>query len=107
MLKRLGIPLMALAGFVGFGAAQPALAGAHFGFSIGTAPPAYCSVYDPYYCPYGYSPYGYAYPGVGVYPYTYTTPGFGLYFGGGHEHHERNEHHEAHGHQGHEGHEHH
>jgi hypothetical protein len=108
MLKRVGIPLMALAGFLGFGAAKPALAGAHFGIQIG-ASPAYCSVYDPYYCPnaygtpYGY-PYNYGYPGVDVYPYTYG-PGFGVYFGGGHGGHE---HHEAHGHDhgGHEEHHH-
>jgi len=89
MLKKLGLPVMALAAMLTFGAPKPAEAKVHFGVVIG-APPVYnpyCSVYNPYNC----VPYGYAYPyGAYAYPYTYPAP---YIYGGWGWHGDRHEHH--------------
>lgn len=102
MLKKLGIPMFALAGMLAFVAPQPAKAGGvHFGVTVGNPYYEYpAPYYDGYPTPYAYS---YGYP---TYPYSfYSAP-----FWGGHEHHEHYEHHreyrgEAHrsGHEGHGG----
>ena len=86
MLKKLGIPVVALADLLSFGVPKKAEAGVHFGIGIGVAPPY--SYYDPYYAapysPYVY-PYGEAYAGPAyVEPYTYVTPySYGGYWGRG------------------------
>src|SRR5689334_14098527 len=78
MLKRLGIPLIALAAMLTPLAARPAKAGVQFGVSVGvpgyvypTAPYAY----DPYVDPYAYDPYAYtySYPVVPTYVYPNRT----------------------------------
>lgn len=92
MLKKLGIPVLALAGMLAFATPKPAEAKVHFGVTIG-APPvypyAYCSPYGPYCTSYAY-PYGGAYP---YYSYPYIYGGWG---GGWHGHHDIHEHHEGH-----------
>ena len=74
MLKKLGLPTLALMAVLGLAGAPGAQAGVHFGVRIGPAyPPPY--VYSqPYY-------YGYSYPDYYVYP-----PDYGYSFGywGGH-----------------------
>jgi len=92
MLKKLGLPMIALAGLLTFAAPQKADAKIHFGIGIGgpvytaPVPPAYPYNYN--YYPYDY---GYAYPYVApAYPYAYDYPYYGgSYFGfgfGGHHH---------------------
>jgi hypothetical protein len=94
MLKKLGIPFVALMGMSMFAAPKTADAKVHFGVAVG-APPVYpyyqyCSPYDPYCSPYVYSyPYGYAYPQ----PYVYGGWGWGHRGHEWHEHHEFHEHH--------------
>ena len=71
MLKKFGLPLVALAGTVAFTA--PKSASAQVGITVGPpyADPYYCAnYYDPYNCP--------------VYPYTYINPyPYGVYGGWG------------------------
>jgi hypothetical protein len=77
MLRKIGIPVLALVAFLTFFAPAPAVAGVHWGVSVGPVyPHPYAGAY-----PYSYSPY--------VYPYPYSTyayPYGGFYFGG-HGHH--------------------
>lgn len=95
MLKKLGIPFLALLGMLAFATPKPADAKVHFGVAIG-APPVYpyygyCSPYDPYCSPYAYSyPYGYN--------YGYSQPYLYGGWGWGHRGHEWHEHHEIRGH---------
>jgi hypothetical protein len=59
MLKKLGIPMVALAGLLTFATPKPADARVRFGVTVGVPPPyAYCSPYSPYCGPYAY-PYVY------------------------------------------------
>lgn len=97
MLKKLGIPILALAALLAFAAPTPAQAKVRFGFSIGPAYPVSPYVYAyPYGYPhyYAYGPYyPYAYPYAYGYPYGYYSGGF--YWGGhrGLDRHARVEHH--------------
>lgn len=83
MLKKLGLPMIVLAGMLTLGSPKPADAKVHFGVTLGAPayPYAYCSPYDPYCSPYVY-PYNYGYG----YSYPYVYGGWG-----GHGHHERHE----------------
>lgn len=64
MLRKLGLPMIALAGMLALGIPKPADARVHVGVAVGPAPVyQYCSPYDPYCSPYAY-PYGYSYPYV-------------------------------------------
>ncbi len=107
MLKKIGIPALALLAAMVFMTPAPAQAGVHFGVGVYAAPPVYsyaAPVYpNPYYAPpvYPYD-YGYAYPaygygGVGVYGGYYGGHGYyghdynrgyygggRSYYGGGH-----------------------
>ena len=101
MLKKIGLPMMALAGLLAFATPRPADARIRFGIGIGgpvyTAPVpldpyAYTYPYqDPYYAPQYYNaPPVYSYPYVApAVPYGYGGFGFGW---GGHDRHERYEH---------------
>ncbi len=93
MLKKLGLPVVALAAML-FAVPHKADARVHFGVYVGgpaypayPAPdpyynPYYDNPYDPYYSQgYYYDPYVYA-PPVYSYPYDY---GYGYYGRGGHE----------------------
>lgn len=109
MLKKIGLPILALAAVMAFAAPQKADARVRFGISVGApvyvAPaPAPAPYYDPYYAG---DPNYYAPPAVDPYAYgyvapapVYTTPyysapvfsfGFGGHRGWEHERHERNE----------------
>lgn len=88
-LKKIGIPLIALAAMLAFVNPRPADAAVRFGVYLGgPVYPAYpyaypYSYYDPYYQPYAY-PYSYGY----AYPYGYASPYYGgLYWGGGYHGH--------------------
>lgn len=71
LLKKLGIPTLALAGTMALFSPSPANAAVRFGVGVGVAP---------YYAPYAYpNPY-YAYPYYG-YPYAYAP--YGVYGGWG------------------------
>jgi hypothetical protein len=92
MLKKFGLPILALAAMLAFVPAQAKAA--HWSFGIGVAPayPVYPYAYSyPYYSPY-YTPYYYNSP----YAYSYPYYGGGVYFGGHHrdrdDWHERGEH---------------
>ena len=83
MIKKLGIPILALAALLCFGAPRKAEAAVRFGIGVGVAP-AY-PYYSPYYAaPVPYSPYvdpyDYAYPGY-VAPYAAAPYGYGYGFG--------------------------
>jgi hypothetical protein len=102
MLKKIGLPLMLMAGMLAFAAPRQAEAKIRFGISIGA--PIYMPPAPPY--PYGYS---YPYPGFSsdyyaaptyAYPYGYSAPYVEPYYGGfsfgfhgrrDHDRHERNE----------------
>lgn len=98
MLKKIGLPMIALAGLMAFATPRPADARIRFGIGIGgpvytapapVSPYAYTYPYDNYY--YGPEYYGpsYSYPYVApAVPYGYG----GLSFGWGHDRHERFEH---------------
>lgn len=115
MLKKLGIPIFALAAMLFAFAPSPAKAGVHFGISVG--PPVYTAPYPYSYNTYPTYPYGYygnAYPyGYSYAPYYYGGSGWGHWHGhdrddwghgwghewhGGHEFHGGHEHGEFHGH---------
>ena len=83
MLKRIGIPGIALAAMLTLFGPSKADARARFGVYFG--PPAY-TVYQPY--PYVYPGYYYGYR-----EHYYTYPEYGFSFGWHHHHHERWEHH--------------
>jgi hypothetical protein len=75
MLKRLGVPALALGAMLALASPKPADAKVHFGVYVG----------PPYYS------YPYPYPGP-AYPYYYGGPGYYGYWGGyygphGHWHH--------------------
>ncbi|HKE21677.1 MAG TPA: hypothetical protein VKB88_04750 [Bryobacteraceae bacterium] len=78
MLKKVGLPMMALGAMLVLGAPKAAKAQVGLGVQVGPSYAApyspYCSVYDPYNCP----PYVYSYPYA--YPYVY---GGGWGWGGG------------------------
>ncbi len=103
MLKKLGLPFLAMMGMLAFATPKPADARVHFGVAIGAPPayPYYCSAYDPYCSPYTYSPYAYS-PYVYNYPYAYgySYPEPYIYGGWGHGGHEWHEHHEFREHHG-------
>jgi hypothetical protein len=89
MLKKLGIPMLALAGMLAVATPKAADAKVHVGVAIGVPPVypyPYCSAYDPgcagYVYPYGYTPY--VYGGFGWH---------GHHDWHGHEHHEFRAHH--------------
>jgi len=72
MLKKIGIPALALLAALVFISPAPAQAGVHFGVGVYAAPPVYsypapypAYSYPGYYNPYYYAP-GYVYPGVGL-----------------------------------------
>ncbi len=108
MLKKLGVPMIALAGMLAFALPPKADARIHFGIGIGgpvyTAPvPAYpydysypYGAYGNYYAPPVYS-YPYVAPGYGYVPYGGFSLGFGS--GWGHERYEHEGHFEG-GHYG-------
>jgi hypothetical protein len=93
MLKKLGIPTLAIAAMLGLAGAAPAKAGIHFGIGIGG--PAYVAPYaNPYpYAATPYDPYAYAAPYADPYayggyadPYYYSTPyPYGGFYYGGHD----------------------
>jgi hypothetical protein len=98
MLKRLGLPLVAVAAILSLNP-KPADAKVHFGVYLGrpvyVAPgpdPYYYApyTYDPYYAPY-YDPY-FVYPPVYSYGPAYVTPGYRGFAGRGF-----GQHHEFHG----------
>jgi len=96
LLKKLGVPILALVAMLAFMTPRPADAAVRFGVYLGgpvypNYPYAYpYSYYDPYYNPYVY-PYAYGYG----YPYGYAAPYYGgLYWGGGHHEHFGHEFHE-------------
>jgi hypothetical protein len=88
MLKRLGLPALALVAILLLTAPAPANAAVRFGFGVGVAPvyPAYPYAYSyPYAYPYSYAyPYAYPYyyPGY-AYPYGYWGGYYGYGWGGG------------------------
>ena len=67
LLKRLGIPTMALAGMLALFSPSPANARVRFGIGVGVAP----------YYGYGYAPYCDPYYGCYPYGYTYVAPNWG------------------------------
>jgi hypothetical protein len=81
MLRKIGIPVVALLAMFALMAPAPASAAVRFGVGVYAAPPVYsypAPVYPAYPYPYpGYysAPYPYAYPSVGL--------GFGFGYGGG------------------------
>jgi uncharacterized membrane protein YgcG len=83
VLKKIGLPMMALAGLLAFGAPRAAQARVHFGVALGA--PVYAAPVAPY--PYGYP---YAAPYVDPYyaptyvaPAPYVDPYFSVGIGGG------------------------
>lgn len=117
MLKKLGLPMMALAGLMVFAAPQKADARVRFGVAIGgpvytapvpVAPYAYGYSYPEYPNYYTAPDYGYVAPAPYVAPVEpYYGGGFSIGFGGGHYYrggHEHFEHHERHEHGGGRGH---
>jgi hypothetical protein len=91
MLKKIGIPILALAAILAFVAPTHANAAVRFGVAVG---PVY-TYPAPYPYPYAYSyPYGYYnpyYPYAYSYPYPYGFYGGGYYWGGGHRDFDRHE----------------
>jgi hypothetical protein len=85
MLKKIGLPMAALAGLLAFGAPRAAQARVHVGVAL--AAPVYAAPVTPY--PYGY-PYAAPAPYVDPYyaptyvaPYSYVDPYFSVGIGGG------------------------
>ena len=85
MLKKIGLPIIALAGVMAFGAPRAAQARVHFGVAIGG--PVYTAPVAPYPYPYAYGPAPYVDP---YYAPTYVAPapyvpsfGIGVGIGGG------------------------
>jgi hypothetical protein len=84
MLKRLGIPLVALLALLMIVSPTPANAKVRFGVGIYTGPPVYSYPAYPYAYPYPYSDYyydyGYGYPvyprAYGYYPRRYYAPSY-------------------------------
>jgi len=110
MLKRLSIPVIALALLLMLCPVQ-ANARVHWGVYVGPTYPAY-----PYVAPYPYYPYSnyyvapyQAYPYAPAYAYPYGGYGYGLGFtwGGHHYHHDYGHYGHAYYGHGHEGHHHH
>ena len=106
MLKKIGLPMLALAGLLGFGAPRAAQARVHFGVALGApvyaapvAPYAYSYPYvapnpyvDPYYAPAYVAPVPYVEPyfsvgvggwGGGYYGHGYVGHGYAPAFHGG------------------------
>jgi hypothetical protein len=88
MLKKIGIPALALLAMLVLASPPPAAAEVHFGVFVGPPAPAY-PVYPGYYnapvYPYPYVAPGYAYPG-----YAYPAYGYGYYgYGRGWRDHDR------------------
>jgi hypothetical protein len=84
MLKKIGLPMMALAGILAFGAPRAAQARVHFGVAIGG--PVYTAPVAPYPYGYGYAPYVdpyYAPAYVAPAPYVDPYFGVGIGIGGG------------------------
>ncbi len=82
MLKRLGIPMLAVVGVMLFIAAPQAGARVHFGVGVVIGPPVYTYPPPPYVYPFPnpYPPYAYGYG----YPYVYGAPYvYGGYWRGG------------------------
>jgi hypothetical protein len=77
MLKKLGIPVMALAALLLLFAPHPAKAEVHFGVYLGA--PVYSYPAYPV-DPYAYS-YAYPYSDYYSYPYAYATPYVAPYYG--------------------------
>jgi hypothetical protein len=79
MLKKLGVPALALGAMLALASPKPADAKVHFGVYVG----------PPYYS------YPYPYPGPYNYPYYYGGPGYYGYWGGyyGHAHYHHYHHH--------------
>lgn len=104
MLKKIGLPLIALTACLTFVTPRKADARVHFGIAIGG--PVYTAPAYPYAYSYPYSPYGSGYYAQPAYPYGYgygyDAPyysGYGVYgygYGGRHWEHERHEWHERH-----------
>lgn len=81
MLKKMGIPLVALFALLLFVNPTPAKAGIHFGVAVGG--PAYVApvpAYPAYAYPYGYAAPYYGY-GYGYAPYSYPGVSVGFYGG--------------------------
>jgi hypothetical protein len=79
MLKKIGLPLVALAGIMAFGAPRAAQARVHFGVAIGG--PVYTAPVAPYPYGYGYAPTPYVdpyYAPTYVAPAPYVVPSFGI-----------------------------
>jgi hypothetical protein len=84
MLKKIGLPLIALAGIMAFGAPRAAQARVHFGVAIGG--PVYTAPVVPYPYGYGYAPAPYIdsyYAPTYVAPVPYVAPYVGIGIGGG------------------------
>jgi hypothetical protein len=84
MLKKIGLPIIALAGIMAFGAPRAAQARVRFGVAIGG--PVYAAPAAPYPYPYAYGPYPDPYYAPAyVAPAPYVDPYFaiGVGIGGG------------------------
>jgi hypothetical protein len=85
MLKKIGLPMMALAGLMAFGAPRAAQARVHVGVAIGG--PVYTAPVAPYSYGYGYAPGPYVDPYYAppayVAPAPYVAPYVGIGIGGG------------------------
>jgi hypothetical protein len=85
MLKKIGLPMIALAALMAFGAPRSAEARVHFGVAIGA--PVYAAPVAPYSYGYGYAPGPYADPYYAPPAYVapapvYVEPYLGLGWGG-------------------------
>jgi hypothetical protein len=82
MIKKIGLPLVALTAMLAFGAPKQADAAVRFGVSIGA--PVYAG--PARYVPYGYPAYNpyYAAPAYVAPAPVYVGPSVGIGFGGGH-----------------------
>lgn len=67
MLKKVGVPMLALAGLLAFGAPRAAQARVHFGVALGA--PVYATPVAPY-------PYAYPYAAPGPYVDPYYAPAY-------------------------------
>jgi hypothetical protein len=85
MLKKLGIPILAVVAILMMAGAPQASARVHFGVGVVVGPPYYAYPLGPYAYsapyPYAYPPYYYGYPGPYYYGYG---PGVYGYWRGGH-----------------------
>lgn len=97
MLKRIGLPIFALAALLLFAAPHKANAEVHFGVYVG-GPPAYAYPADPYYGN-SYDPYYQGYNGYPYPAYSYPAPVYSSPYSYGWRGHEYDEHREHENHE--------